>query len=97
MGRIKAEGHSLHSSLLIYCPIKAVTVKSCNLCNVTIIFLNPQYFVCTELYCGFTGRSRLFALAMPQGGVRTHGLNFSVSHMLYVSSSGQDSIRSCSH
>lgn len=30
MGRIKAEGHSLHPSLLIYCPVRAVTVKNCN-------------------------------------------------------------------
>lgn len=30
MGRIKAEGQSLHPSLLIYCPVRAVTVKDCN-------------------------------------------------------------------
>lgn len=30
MGRIKAEGHSLHPSLLIHCPVRAVTVKNCN-------------------------------------------------------------------
>lgn len=30
MGRINAEGHSLHPSLLIYCPVSAVTVKNCN-------------------------------------------------------------------
>lgn len=30
MGRIKAEGHSLHPCLLIHCPTRAVTVKNCN-------------------------------------------------------------------
>lgn len=30
MGSIRAEGHSLHPSLLIYCPIRAVAVKNCN-------------------------------------------------------------------